>query len=116
MCVVSMVMDHYHDKWRKLVPPFNPLEPPSYIGPPSKPDFPGGNPVRRKPQKPISDEEIEEFRRLLERAREYDKRNSEPDCENDEKVRKVKELADELGVKVEFLDQNPQKSNRMRTL
>jgi hypothetical protein len=47
--------------------------------------------------------EIDEFRRLLERAREYDKQHGEPDCELEEKRQRIKELADKLGVKVEFV-------------
>ena len=85
MCVVSMVMDHYHDKWRPLVP--QPLPYPYPVPAPS----------------PITPAEVEEFRKLLERAREYDRKNNEPDCELEEKRKKVKDLADALGVKVDFL-------------
>lgn len=83
MCVVSMVMDHYHEKWSQ--PPYkNPL--PNIF-----------------PLSPITNEEIAEFRKLLERAREYDKRNNEPDCELEEKRRRLLDLARELGVKIEVL-------------
>jgi hypothetical protein len=88
MCAVSMVMDHYRDKWRPLVPQPWETAPSSWTLPvPS----------------PISPAEIEEFRRLLERAREYDRKNNEPDCELAEKRDAVKELADRLGVKVDFV-------------
>lgn len=47
--------------------------------------------------------EIDEFRRLLERAREYDIKNNEPNCEMEEKRKKIKDLADELGIKIDFI-------------
>ena len=83
MCVVSMVMDHYWDRWYPRV-----IDPPIYT---------------YTPVPAITQEEVDEFRRLLERAREYDKRNNEPDCELDSKKAKVKDLADKLGVKIDFL-------------
>ena len=90
MCVVSMVFDHYYDKW-------NPLRP-----------FPGGInpdylPKEVLPKEPaISDEEIREFRKLLDRARKYDKEHNQPDCELLEKQAKLTKLAEELGVKINF--------------
>jgi hypothetical protein len=89
MCVVSMVMDHYWEKWKPLTPgdPGRPLGPPPF-------------PPAAAP--PITQDEILEFRRLLERAREYDKRNNEPDCEMEEKKRRLQDLADELGVSINF--------------
>ena len=92
MCVVSMVMDHYWDKWRYIKP--TPWE-----YPPSTPPVPDWPP----PPPPITPEEIEEFRKLLERAREYDKRNNEPDCELQEKKDRLLKLADELGIKIDFV-------------
>ena len=77
-----MIMDHYGDKWGykpQSLPPFTPMPP------------------------IITPEEIEEFRKLLERAREYDKKNNEPDCEIAEKRDRIKALADNLGVKIDFL-------------
>lgn len=78
MCVVSMVMDHYKEKWEPLTWP-----------------------TSTKPT--ISDEEIQEFKRLLERAREYDKRNNEPNCELDEKRQVILDIAKQLGVEVKFV-------------
>lgn len=97
MCVVSLITDHYHDKWQeKLISkpqlPYKPTIPPF--------QFP---PINIEPQ--ITDEEIREFRTLLERAREYDKRNNEPECELESKKQRVRELAEELGIgdKINFL-------------
>jgi hypothetical protein len=82
MCVVSMVMDYYADKWQGQ------LQQPSLV------------PVL-VPQ--ITQAEVDEFRRLLERARKYDADHNEPDCELDSKRQRVRELAEKLGLKVEFV-------------
>lgn len=87
MCVVSMVMDHYNDKWRVAPSPnFYPWVLP---GVPAEPK--------------ITKEEIEEFRKLLERARQYDKDHNEPDCELAEKRQRLLDLADELGIEIDFV-------------
>lgn len=94
-----MIMDHYYDKWRKwkdLSTPPGPFSIPPY--PPST------NPIPPYPQSsPISKEEIEEFRKLLDRAREYDKKYNQPDCELEEKKKLLKDLADKMGIDVSFL-------------
>lgn len=89
MCTVSMVMDHYDDEWRRR------LYGPGRLAPPSI----------QEPfiTRPITQDEVDEFRRLLDRAREYDKRNGEPDCELDSKKQRLLELAKELGVEINFL-------------
>lgn len=97
MCTVSMVMDHYTDIWgRRLIPspaPFFPSDPNRE-----------GWPVRpASPARPITDDELDEFRRLLERAREYDRKNNEPDCELDEKRQALKKLAEQMGVDIAFV-------------
>lgn len=86
MCVSSMVMNHYHNKWHR--PPYYPPEP----------RVPGVPFVS-----PITPAEIAEFRSLLRKAREYDAKHHEPDCELDEKQQKILELANALGVDVSFV-------------
>jgi hypothetical protein len=97
MCVVSMIMDHYGDKWRDR----------HYRWPESQPDPQDWQTLleqfQPKTEPRITDEEIREFRQLLDRAREYDKRNSEPDCELDSKKETLKQLAKQLGVEIDFL-------------
>lgn len=93
MCVVSMILDHYGDEWPRRYRP-QPILPMPGIDYPILPTPPAG------PTK----QEIEEFRRLLDRAREYDKRNNEPDCEMDDKKRKLLDLAKELGVDISFIE------------
>ena len=92
MCTVSMIYDHYHDKWKQ--PPYVP----PYVPTPFVP-----NVIPNPYVSPITPAEIEEFRKLLDRAREYDKTHNQPDCELEEKRKKVKELAESLGVSIDFL-------------
>lgn len=97
MCVVSMIMDHYFDEWWRKLPP----QPSPWVVPQP---YPTVSPTYIPPIVPaITPEEIAEFRRLLDRAREYDKRNNEPDCEMESKRQKLKELAKELGVEINFV-------------
>jgi hypothetical protein len=96
MCVVSMVTDHYYEKWA-LFRPISPISPEQRKAEQQRlQDF-------LNPQPKISKEEIEEFRKLLERAREYDKRNNEPDCELQAKKQRVLDLVKDLGIEITFL-------------
>ena len=52
----------------------------------------------------LSDNNLpEEFRKLLERAREYDRRHNQPDCELESKRQEILRLAESLGVKIDFV-------------
>jgi hypothetical protein len=85
MCVFSMVIDQKCDDWTRR-----------YYRPavlPPRPFVPLPSPT-----------EIDEFRRLLDRARKYDRDNNQPDCEMEEKRQKIKKLANELGVPIDFLE------------
>lgn len=81
MCAASVVMDHYRFKWQALV---------------SAPPLPW-------PSVPPTPAEVAEFRSLLERAREYDRRTRQPDCEMAGKREAVRKLAESLGVDVDFV-------------
>jgi hypothetical protein len=78
-----MVMDHYTEKWEQQKPrtSWTPMGPPTIVTSPA-----------------ISPDEIKEFRELLDRAREYDKRNNQPDCELESKKQRIRQLAEELGI------------------
>lgn len=90
MCVVSMISDHYIDKWQQLpqvAPHFN---------------------VVYESQLTAADiaafrEHVAELKLLLDRAREYDKANNEPACELEWKKEKLRELAKVWGVEIDFL-------------
>jgi hypothetical protein len=91
MCVMSMVMDHYQDKWGRYAP--NPTVAPNI--------FP--YPIPAPATVGITPEEIAEFKKLLDRAREYDRTHNQPDCELDSKKENLKNLAKDLGVEIEFV-------------
>ena len=95
MCVVSMVIDHYREKWA----PYSPISPlPNSIPPFQLPTPPFQLPTLY-PQVP-SPAEIEEFRKLLEKARQYDKKHNHPDCGLEEKKELLRKLAQQLGVEI----------------
>ena len=89
MCVYSMIIDHYSDKWA--------------TGPGAIVAIPPQSSPFISSVRSISDEEIQEFRLLLEKAREYDLKNNQPDCELEEKKVKIRKLADELGINIDFI-------------
>ena len=82
---MSMVLDHYRERWHPLT---------------QRPWIVPGVPV---PQ--ITPEEVAEFRKLLERAREYDRQHNQENCELEEKKALLKEMADRLGVNIDFVDE-----------
>lgn len=89
MCTVSMVGDHYRDllptKYPWIPADFSPNQtiPTDYV---PRHEF---DALKR---------EIEEMKKLLQRAKEYDERNNEPHCEMDEKVALLKKVAELVGV------------------
>lgn len=85
MCVYSMIAEHYIEKW----------------SPPPQQPFPPLQPVY-VPYPQITPEEVEELRKLLERAKKYDREHDEPNCELDEKKKILKELAKEWGIEIEL--------------
>lgn len=93
MCVVSNHYDYYYDKWKK----YEPFEWPPHIEPltPLTP---------YTPRKFVTQEDIDEFHKLLDRAREYDKKHNQPDCELEEKKEKLRKLAKELGIEITLGD------------
>jgi len=88
MCVVSMIVDHYTEKWQPH-PQWQQIQQMPF--------------TQIVPVQQITPDEIAEFKRLLERAREYDKRNSEPDCELESKKATLKKIAEHFGVEINFL-------------
>lgn len=106
MCVVSMIGDHYRDKWRKTWPsiypsPGNGL--PGYYWDGVWTDNFDNNktvvaePISRKEFDALR-KDVEEMKELLKRAKEYDERNGEPDCEVDEKMDLLRRVAKFVGV------------------
>lgn len=97
MCVVSMVGDHYRDKWEKKLPDWDPM-----------PTWPPPVVQSFNPLPFISRQEFDELKRdvlemkeLLKRAKKYDEDNNEPDCEIDEKMDLLRKVAKLVGVSLD---------------
>jgi hypothetical protein len=90
---MSMIGDHYHDKWtdRKsaedLFP--SPVKRNEYILIPS--------PVTREEFEKLK-AEVAEMKALLLKAKKYDEDNGEPGCEMESKVEVLKRVAEMVGV------------------
>lgn len=46
--------------------------------------------------------EVQDLQRLLKKALKYDEENDEPECESEDKKRILKEMAEKLGISIEF--------------
>lgn len=82
MCVVSMVGDHFNDKWQE--PYYQKIF--TNIPDVSRAEF---DALKR---------EVEEMKALLKRAKEYDEKNNEPNCEIEEKMAMLRKFADAVGI------------------
>jgi hypothetical protein len=97
MCSVSAIYDRFFDKWKGFPKPYDFSKP--YVLPSEDVTPPLREPA---PVSPITREEIDEFRRLLEKAREHDRLTGQPDCELEEKRERLRQLSKELGVEINF--------------
>lgn len=95
MCVVSMIGEHYGDKLRREWPQFFPDQQPRPLQVEYSPFVPA----------PVSRQEFEELKRqvsemteLLRRAKVYDEKHGEPDCEIEEKMAALRAVARIVGV------------------
>jgi hypothetical protein len=105
MCVVSMVSDHYLDKWKER-----------YWWEKTRPDYPYvPAPIPKWPYVPEVDldkvsreefnrvkQELEDLKQLLKRAQKYDIDHNEPECELDEKIEALKKIAKAFDVEIEI--------------
>lgn len=96
MCVVSMISDHYLDKWN--LPKTSPTIAPN-TGIPAFPKYPFPDVTREEFEALRRD--VMEMKELLQKAIEYDTRNNEPECHIDEKVEILKKVAEQFGVSLE---------------
>lgn len=102
MCTVSMVGDHYRDKWQR-----------GYPGLPSTPTidfyptqvatnpFSSVQPAVTKAEFEALKKDVEEMKELLKRAKKYDEDNGEKDCELAEKYDFIRQIAKFVGVEIE---------------
>jgi hypothetical protein len=88
MCSVSMVSDHYKDNFIQRWPSMQ--QQAAFILPQvSRAEF------------DALKAEVEDMKKLLLRAKDYDERNGEPHCEMDEKVALLKRVAELVGVNLD---------------
>jgi len=97
MCVVSMVGDFYDEKW---FPPIKPQQNPFNKTTISTEDLGKWLAPTRKEFDALK-KEVEEMKKLLQKALEYDKKNNEPHCEMEDKVVLLKKVAELVGVSLE---------------
>lgn len=95
MCVVSMVSDHYNDKWREA--PWNPN---GGIGGTQPWVWPSATEVSRAEFEQLK-RDVEEMKALLIRAKIYDEVNNEKDCEMESKVAALRKIAELVGVNLD---------------
>lgn len=89
-----MVIDYGRDRWDRTTP---------YAPPPIWPWTTEGQLVPNDPAIPQGERErlkveIAEFREILTRAREWDAAHNLADCESDDKIAKIRQVAEELGI------------------
>jgi len=98
MCVVSNTGDY----WGQRLHPWSPYTPPlPYIPPAQMPDI---TKIVINPTGPTKDDfdnlkkEVQIMKEQLARAKEYDKANGEPDCEIEDKMAFLREVAKLVGI------------------
>ena len=77
-----MIGDHFNDKWKQ--PPYQQI-------------FTNIPDVSRAEFEALK-KEVEEMKVLLKRAKEYDEKNNEPNCEIEEKMAMLRKFADAVGI------------------
>jgi hypothetical protein len=106
VCTVSMVGDHYRDKWERQYPWTYPSIPPQIVPYPDqiqKASNPLGSvqPAVTKAEFEALKKDVEEMKELLKRAKKYDEDNGEKDCELAEKYEFIRQVAKFVGVEIE---------------
>lgn len=98
MCVVSMIGDHYRDKWAPILPgPASPMVPFAPISP-----FRGLiEPEVSRQEFDDLKKEVLEMKALLKRAIKYDKDNHQAGCEIDDKMGFLRKVAAIVGVSLD---------------
>lgn len=82
MCVVSMIGQNYQDRFPGIYPTFPNV---------SREEF---DKLKR---------ELEELKKLIKAAREFDEATGQKDCENADKVKFIKQVAEFVGVDIEIV-------------
>lgn len=93
MCAVSMVADHYNDLWKQQQWQQQ-WQMPTVVSP-----WPLASTVTREEFDELK-RQVEEMKTLLMRAKDYDDRTDQPDCESAEKFELIRRIAELVGVKL----------------
>lgn len=110
MCVVSMIGDHYGEKWWPKESPYTiPIQPlPDDLPFPKKPfkqydwDKIFNRPAEvSKKEFDALKKEVEELKELLKRAKKYDEANNEPNCEIEDKMKLLRKVAEAVGINLD---------------
>ena len=104
MCVVSMIGDHYADKWRDRILPYQrPIDWPYWPVDEGPASSPGAKPVEHPTREEFDAlrKEVEDMKALLKSAVEYDERNNEPHCEVEEKMELLRRVAEMVGISLD---------------
>jgi hypothetical protein len=103
MCVVSMVMDHYDDWWKRnppFQPPLQPIQPLSPItinyGEVSRAEF---EELKKR---------VDEMISLLKRAKIYDESTNQPNCESEDKMTRLRDICKIVGIDLDEVLKNAQ--------
>lgn len=96
MCAVSMVGDFYGDKWKQH---------PWYVEPVTQVSY-NLSEISRAEFDALK-KEVEDMRQLLLRAKAYDEKTGQPDCEIESKVALLKEVAKAVGVSLDEVFKPP---------
>lgn len=106
MCVVSMVADHYQDKW--TAPGYQQLlNPAPFTSPVSREEYEKEIAALKK--------EVQDMKELLIKAKAYDERNNEPNCEMEQKIAFLKKVGDVIGVDLSDIFPDKPKANEEKT-
>jgi hypothetical protein len=98
VCVYSLIADHTIDKWTN--PPYwQPVSAPSGV---PIPNIVFHYPLDPILPSPLTQEEVNDLRKLLERAKKYDQETGQKDYELEDKKNLLKELAKQMGVELEL--------------
>jgi hypothetical protein len=111
MCTYSNIGDIGRDMWPKPFPGDAPWKYPQFPAPsyptpiPGSvgPYNPGGIDGSPQPYNGPTKEQFEEFLNLMRQAKKFDKTMGHPDCEQGEKIKWIKELAEYLGCDIKDL-------------
>lgn len=97
MCVVSMIGDHYDEKWRKI-----PTEWVDYIQtlPPNPQYIVQHAPITMEEYNKLKCE-VEDMKALLRLAVEYDKRTGQPGCEVEDKIARLRHVAEAFKIDID---------------